>query len=455
MSDPDNRLSNFDPGLPMNPLPPSDVRRQGDRLRRRNTIVAGVGAAVAVALIATPIAALSGGDEAPEPAPDTDLATEWVQTIPAEFPLDDMMGGEGSAIPAQVSDQEPYGEIVISAADICGTQVWSAEDAADLLGAVWSNGVEGGEQRTLAVYADGPEAEAVVGSIEEELGGGCSLGSQRMSTGVTPLFSEGTLGWVETFVRQGQPAGARVWQLTLVGNALLLDHMFVAQAGAADQAASDLADRAAGVVDAMCVFSAEGCETPLPPPAEPVSVEIPDDFPLAQGWPDPGGDGAITGPDRDQEALQRLVCDELAPDPAYADRLSAVYSAPEDYRIRQLTTYADADAAVAAVADIVGAYQACPREAVDEVGYVTNYELQQLDIGGESWAILAKDTMEGGETPFGSTTIIVRVGRAVLLLEHGGHAGYPGGDAQDSIEATLAQAAVPIAEMCLFTDAGC
>ena len=71
MSDPNERLSSFDPGPAMNPLPPSDVRRQGDRLRRRNNVLAGVGAAVAVAVIVTPLAILGtrgDGNTSPDPA---------------------------------------------------------------------------------------------------------------------------------------------------------------------------------------------------------------------------------------------------------------------------------------------------------------------------------------------------------------------------------------------------
>ena len=47
----------------MNPLPASEVRRRGDRMRRRNTALATVGGVVAAAVfIGTPVALMSGND---------------------------------------------------------------------------------------------------------------------------------------------------------------------------------------------------------------------------------------------------------------------------------------------------------------------------------------------------------------------------------------------------------
>ena len=49
MPDPMDELSNFEPGVPVSPIPAAEVRRRGDRLRRRNTALAVGGAVAAIA----------------------------------------------------------------------------------------------------------------------------------------------------------------------------------------------------------------------------------------------------------------------------------------------------------------------------------------------------------------------------------------------------------------------
>ena len=60
MPDPIEELSNFDPRSPVNPMPAAEVRRRGDRLRRRNTARVVGGAVAAVVLVAVPVAVLCG-----------------------------------------------------------------------------------------------------------------------------------------------------------------------------------------------------------------------------------------------------------------------------------------------------------------------------------------------------------------------------------------------------------
>ena len=102
MPDPLDELENFtDPGLTMNPLPASEVRRRGTRMRRRNHALAALGGVAAVALIATPLAMAATNDRTdttPPPATQSPSPTAtWVQQIPADFPLtDDMSQGAAS-----------------------------------------------------------------------------------------------------------------------------------------------------------------------------------------------------------------------------------------------------------------------------------------------------------------------------------------------------------------------
>ena len=72
MPDPIDELENFSiPGPAMTPLPAADVRRRGDKIRRRNNTLAAVGGLAAVAVIAAPFAIFAGGqqsDTTPGPA---------------------------------------------------------------------------------------------------------------------------------------------------------------------------------------------------------------------------------------------------------------------------------------------------------------------------------------------------------------------------------------------------
>ena len=97
-NDPLESLDNFPEGLHVDSLPASEVRRRGDRMRRRNTALATVGGVVAAAVfIGTPVALMSGNDKDtvdPAPSPPTPTVTEdgqpgWLTEIPAEFPLAD------------------------------------------------------------------------------------------------------------------------------------------------------------------------------------------------------------------------------------------------------------------------------------------------------------------------------------------------------------------------------
>ncbi|NPC42550.1 hypothetical protein [Nocardioides sp. zg-1230] len=206
--------------------------------------------------------------------------------------------------------------------------------------------------------------------------------------------------------------------------------------------------------------------TPAPtsplPSGEPTqrTEEIPDDFPLLAGWPEdataePGADNGRQGPSRTAEAPELRACGQVWRDPEHVDRLVAGWANAEDYRSRQLTTYQDAAAADAAIEGLADHQRACPSEPVGEDGFGTTREVRPVELGDEAWAILERDTFDGSPSVFGESALVVRVGRALLVVRHGGHAGYPDGDGRKQVEAMGSQAAVAIAKMCLFTRTGC
>lgn len=262
-------LDDFNQGLPpMNPLPPSEVRRRGNRLRRRNTaLAAGAGVLVAALAIGTPVIALSGdGGSDIDPAPSPTVRTT-VTTIPTGFPVGDGMGTAGD--PAHVGEER--GEVVFTEIGICGRSAWSLEaqsrPAVDALGAVWSDGIEGGEQRTLATYADDATASDALDEMSTSVDA-CPPPKPVNGQAIVPIALESAVGeesfaFLEQYQDSAGPTGeGNVFVIARVGNALLIDKTYIGGAGdrsIAQDTVSLLTDRSAGVVEAMCLFSVEGC----------------------------------------------------------------------------------------------------------------------------------------------------------------------------------------------------
>ncbi len=189
--------------------------------------------------------------------------------------------------------------------------------------------------------------------------------------------------------------------------------------------------------------------------------EIGSDFPLVEGWPDDSQaespDGGLDGPSRQLAPLRITLCDTTAPDPQHTDRLSATWRNPEDGRDRQLTTYADADRAVAAMRALVKVYQDCSEEPAND-GFVRHYEAIRSSVGGESWALVTWYEYEGAPSIGRQIVHLIRVGRAILL-DTTSNEGMGGPGQQDEVQSAIdAQAdgtAAAVAAMCRFTVAGC
>ena len=168
-NDPLESLDNFPEGLHVDSLPASEVRRRGDRMRRRNTALATVGGVVAAAVfIGTPVALMSGTttrtpstrrSRPPTPTVTEDAQPGWLTEIPAEFPLADGFpetnGVDGS--PTEVLDDPGPQYDGIGA---CQTGVVPPGQV-DTAGITYTGESEDRSSRTLVLLAD----EAAVGEL--------------------------------------------------------------------------------------------------------------------------------------------------------------------------------------------------------------------------------------------------------------------------------------------------
>ena len=188
------------------------------------------------------------------------------------------------------------------------------------------------------------------------------------------------------------------------------------------------------------------------PAAETTVVErvIPADFPLASGWPRRAGEPSypgLEGPSRELPPFKFSACHRSFEELPYLDRLTAHWTDIEDFRGRQLTLYANRHDASSATDRLTALFRSCKIGPLRDDRFRTEYEVLPADAGDCAWAILQRDIYEGSESPFGSTTLIVRVGAAVLVEDHGGHAGYPSGDGRADVATMVDEASHAIAAM--------
>lgn len=259
MRDPIEELENFTvPGPPMTPLPAAEVRRRGNRIRRRNTALAGAAAVAVLAAIVTPVALLAGDqqDRDIQPAP----APEWHQTVPDGFPLANGLFGD-----PPVTEKSGVDDIVL-----CGTTAWSADDpvsTADLAGARFEEN-EAYLGRTLALYADGAAAEQALGSLRsavadcprDENGSGLPLIQETVPVDLGP---DG-FAFIQRSKDGDLLAELTLWEVVRSGNALYVDTSYGAAGDdqAVTTAISNMTHRSEAVRAQLCVFSADPCAQP-------------------------------------------------------------------------------------------------------------------------------------------------------------------------------------------------
>jgi hypothetical protein len=194
--------------------------------------------------------------------------------------------------------------------------------------------------------------------------------------------------------------------------------------------------------------------------AEPeVTTAIPADFPLAEGFPDSAGvDQQLEGPAPDVPAFDEVrACDSTLLSRSSAgvvDRLAVSFSQPEDYRVRELTTYSSADDAAARLSSVASLFADCPREESGSPPDFVN-EVEPGRLGDESWMVVRRADAGSEYVPGIELLVAVRVGNAVLLASESNE----GGGSAESVRSSrlmAEEAAAPLVDaMCVFADEGC
>jgi len=469
-NDPLESLDHFTEGLHVNALPASEVRRRGDRMRRRNTALATVGGVVAAAVfIGAPVALMSGNDDdVVQPAPPGPTQTDgprdgqWLSAIPDEFPLADGFpetnGLDGSAT-------EVVDESVLTPVQLCGV-VWPTGGSVDVAGITYTGESEDTSDRTLLLLEDDVAARASLDELREAVR---ACPNQPTAGGDSVLLSslvDLDLGTEDSVVvaQQVQFDDGLISDLTVTevarsGNAVWIETSYGSATGpdVLEFETERLRERAAVPLGAMCVFSADPCsttdatpdpESSSPPPVESGTAAIPADFPLAEGM-DETAESDVEGPGPDVEAAPLVdVCgtDVWAPS-GVVQRLAARETGPEYLDSRELMTFISTDEPADSLTQVRDAVSSCPRMEGEFYDYTPKILEGPAGYDSFTWGFFADESLDGGVFQ------LTRVGSAVLVLFHSGELSedtiQPVAD--DLTEHTLALAAA----MCVFTEDGC
>ncbi len=442
MSDPIEKLNHLGDaleGAPM-PLPASEIRARGDRIRRRkHALVAGASAAV-VAAVAVPVVALTVGgsdgkaDFAPSPTisdsvpvPSTALSeqnlltdedaiypnggSDWRETSTSEGDGQaafspcaqqsmDGLGADGvfqrdfEFVSTDTGDVEPtltLNEIVAefpsnaeaasANAEIMGWYDDCMPSGADTYDAGKFStvpiGVDGAAERQLSMYGPVDEEIDPFGDEGWFLETGFVLTGDRIAV-LTQLIHGQDYTWVDgTPIEQMLPDAARTLAL--------------------------------GNDDAAPSEPPTDVETDWP-------TTIPADFPLDSGWPqDDGSDEyQLDEPSSDNQAMipagELQACVFSPVDPGALARLTTRLAYGSDNYVRELELFPTDQEAVTYVAQLRALYQGCPTDDQNGTPPTFTTEVNPGSIGEESVVITrASDGI-------GRTVInVVRVGNAVVV----------------------------------------
>jgi len=273
MRDPIDELESFHMPATTTPLPAAEVRRRGDRIRRRHTALAAAGGLAVVAAVAAPIAAVALHQDSRrvEPAPAPHVA--WRQDVPRTLDLGAVPTGSSVTFTVRRDGS------VVDDVTVCGAPAFStrsdgpAGPAVDAAGASYGEpGTSSSAGRTLAVYPDADAAATAAAGLRAGATG-CPVDAHRggptYTWSVLPGASVG--GADEGFVVAQQVqfdkttlSDLTAFEVARVGNALLITTTHTTAGGqqTIDETVPNLLTLSAPAVEQMCAFSADPCATP-------------------------------------------------------------------------------------------------------------------------------------------------------------------------------------------------
>lgn len=425
MSDPIeqlNRLGDALEGAPM-PLPATEIRARGERIRRRkHAAIAGVSAAV-LAAVAIPVGLSLGGDDSAgppiddrpsvsDPVPSAPLSAENLLT---EEDAGQAYGGAGAWVAYNVfrgDGQDVYHPCATTSFAGLGAKpvfrrefnLGPAAPAPGYLTAI--AGEFPTEAAAQAAYDD--LSASLVTCTDAQLSGHdyqvdseedvpLTVGDEahRILAGYVPDGTRGFIEEVETgIVRSGS-------RLEVIFSAL----------GAQDyvEQMSTILPRAA---QRLVLGGGAGIDTPGPTGAWPTT--IPQDFPLSSGWNiDPSADDySYDPPSADLESLtdggELEACGTSPVDPGAVDRLTTRLNYVDDGTARELLLLPSDQEAVTYVAQLRALYEGCPTEGRTPTKVTT--DVADGALGEESLVVT-----RSGAGVFRSVATVVRVGNAVVV----------------------------------------
>lgn len=461
MPDPIDELSNFEPGVPVSPIPAAEVRRRGERLRRRRTALAMGGAVAAVVLIAVPVAVVASGgkDDGGTPQPATPVITDDDSLTTDELPVRDRltpwepMAAEGQVLscapqlPASLDETRGYrqdfrADIADAPADeipssVIRSQVLQFDNATEAREAYdqaqgWNVGCPGGDN--LA------RKDVSVTSYELEHG----QGEWRLHEFYAPdICTECDATRFERMgIAQFEDRMILV-SLAEVGGPLEPEGL--------DESMMELFDAAVAKADGVITgagSSGEATEVPKPEalgPALEAGLSEPDGVEVTREGPGPQAPGA-------QEVAP---CGQTVWRVDGVDRLAVTETGTGYAESREVVELAGADDAAAAMADLRSAVSACPTE-VNEFDPTNSPEMawtmEPADTGYEDSVTFAQTYVDG--MPGGAIWQFTRVGRAILVTFVGGE--YAPGRSVTMAVDQLTQVTRSITPaMCEYTEDGC